>query len=113
MTADRPHDDVVGELLGMQAALRSEPVGEPDAVSVIDDDLTVRVAGITERVQELERTLAGLSARLDQEIPSRVRVMEWRRLPEFNLCPPMLQMTLDDTIALLQVEVAERTRRES
>ena len=113
MTADRPHDDVVGELLGMQAALRSGSVAEPDAVSVIEDELTVRVAGITERIDELERNLAGLSARLDQEVPARVRVMEWRRLPEFNLCPPMLQMTLDDTIALLQTEVAERARREN
>lgn len=113
MSGERPHSEVVSDLTGLQAQLRGEdPTESQDAVAVIEDDVTVRVAGITERLTRLEHDLSRVSAKLDQVAPERPRVMEWRHLPEFNLCPPVFQLTLDDQIALLQGTIDERLKRE-
>jgi hypothetical protein len=121
MSGERAHEEVVSDLTGLQARLRGDEPAETqdgvtvveDAVTVIEDDVTVRVAGIAERVVRLEHDLARVSALLDQVVPERPRVMEWRRLPEFNLCPPVFQLTLDDQIALLQGTIDERMKREN
>ena len=86
---------------------------DPDAVTVIEGDVAVRVAGITERIARLERDLARVNARIDQTIPAQPRVVEWRRFPEFNFCSQVFQLTLDDQIALLQGTIAERLEREN
>lgn len=112
MNGERPHEEVVSDLSDLQARLRGEdPVATDDPVEgvvVIEGDVHVRVTGIAERVARLEQDLARVSARIDRVAPERHRVMEWRHLPEFNLCPPVFQLTLDDQIALLQGTIAER-----
>ena len=116
MTGERAHDEVVNDLGELQARLRGEepiPSDAADTLTVIEGDVQVRVAGIAERLTLLERDLARVSARIDQVAPERHRVMEWRHLPEFNLCPPTFQLTLDDQIALLQGTIAERLDREN
>jgi hypothetical protein len=116
MNEERAHDQVVGDLNQMQARLRGEePIQSTmvDAVSVIEGDVSVRVAGIADRVTRLEHDLARVSAQIDQVAPERHRVMEWRKLPEFNFCPQIFQLTLDDQIALLQGTIAERLDREN
>jgi uncharacterized small protein (DUF1192 family) len=113
MNAERAPEEVAHDLTGLQARLRGDaPPEAPDAVTVIEDDVTIRVAGIVERITRLEHDLARIDAKLDQVVPERPRVMEWRRLPEFNLCPPTFQLTLDDQIALLQGTIDERLKRE-
>ena len=116
MEAERAHGEVVNDLGELQARLRGEEPAAPntaDTLTVIEGDVQVRVAGIAERLTRLEHDLARLSARIDQVAPERHRVMEWRHLPEFNLCPPTFQLTLDDQIALLQGTIAERLDREN
>jgi len=113
MNAERAPEEVAHDLTGLQARLRGEaPPEAPDAVAVIEEDVTIRVAGIVERITRLEHDLARIDAKLDQVVPDRPRVMEWRHLPEFNLCPPTFQLTLDDQIALLQGTIDERLKRE-
>ena len=110
MNGERAPEEVAHDLTDLQARLRGE--APPEAVTVIEDDVTVRVAGIAERLSRLEHDLARIDAKLDQVVPERPRVMEWRHLPEFNLCPPVFQLTLDDQIALLQGTIDERLKRE-
>jgi uncharacterized small protein (DUF1192 family) len=113
MNGERAPEEVARDLTGLQARLRGEaPPEAPDTVAVIEGDVTVRVAGIVERITRLEQDLARIDAKLDQVVPERPRVMEWRHLPEFNLCPPMFQLTLDDQIALLQGTIDERLKRQ-
>jgi len=113
MNGERAPEEVTHDLTGLQARLRGEtPLEDPDAVVVIEDDVVIRVATIADRVTRLEHDLARIDAKLDQVAPERPRVMEWRHLPEFNLCPPVFQLTLDDQIALLQGTIDERLKRE-
>ena len=113
MNGEPAPDEVARDLTGLQARLRSEtPPEAPDTVAVIEDDVTIRVAVIAERLTRLEHDLARIDAKLDQVVPERPRVMEWRHLPEFNLCPPVFQLTLDDQIALLQGTIDERLKRD-
>ncbi len=114
MNGERAHDEVLNDLGEMQARLRGEepaPADTTETLTVIEGDVQVRVAGIADRLTRLEQDLARVSARIDQVAPERHRVMEWRHLPEFNLCPPTFQLTLDDQIALLQGTIAERLDR--
>ncbi len=117
MNEERAHDQIVGDLNQMQALLRSEEPMQAqmavDAVTVIEGDVSLRVAGIAERVTRLEHDLARVSAQIDQVAPERHRVMDWQQLPEFNFCPQIFQLTLDDQIALLQGTIAERLDREN
>ncbi len=117
MNEERAHDQIVGDLNQMQARLRGEEPMQSqmavDAVTVIEGDVSVRVAGIAERVTRLEQDLARVSAQIDQVASERHRVMDWRKLPEFNFCPQIFQLTLDDQIALLQGTIAERLDREN
>ena len=119
MNEERAHDEVVSDLTELQGRLRGiEPERIPideddDAVTVIEGDVAVRVAGIAQRIARLERDLARVNARIEQTIPAAPRVMEWRRFPEFNFCPQVFQLTLDDQIALLQGTIAERMEREN
>lgn len=117
MSGERAHDEVVNDLGELQARLRDEEsVDETEAadtLTVIEGDVQVRVDGIAQRLARLEQDVARVSARIDQVAPERHRVMEWRYLPEFNLCPPTFQLTLDDQIALLQGTIAERLDREN
>jgi hypothetical protein len=116
MNEERAHDQVVGDLNRVQARLRGEEPAQSkmaiDAVTVIEGDVSVRVAGIADRVTRLEHDLARMSAQIDQVAPER-HVMDWRHLPEFNFCPQIFQLTLDDQIALLQGTIAERLDREN
>jgi hypothetical protein len=117
MNEERAHHQVVGDLNQIQARLRGEGPTQSqmaiDAVTVTESDVSVRVAGITGRVARLEHDLDRVSAQIDQVAPERHRVMDWRQLPEFNFCPQIFQLTLDDQIALLQATVAERLDREN
>ncbi|MGZ4147206.1 MAG: hypothetical protein ACXVPL_05830 [Actinomycetota bacterium] len=119
MSGERAHDEVVSDLTELQGRLRGfEPASTEndrgvDAVTVIEGDVAVRVAGIAGRIGRLEQDLARVSARIDQVVPSRTRVVEWRHFPEFNFCPQVFQLTLDDQIALLQGSIAERSEREN
>ena len=119
MTGERAHDEVVSDLTELQGRLRGvEPARteideNTDAVTVIEGDVAVRVAGIADRITRLEQDLARVSERIDQAIPAHPRVLEWRRFPEFNFCPQVFQLTLDDQIALLQGTIAERLEREN
>ena len=117
MNEERAHDQIVGDLNQMQARLRGEEPTQSqlavDAVTVIEGDVSVRVAGIADRVTRLEHDLARVSAQIDQVAPGRHRAVEWRKLPEFNFCPQIFQLTLDDQIALLQGTIAERLDREN
>jgi hypothetical protein len=120
MNEERAHDEVVSDLTELQGRLRGiEPArseidaGAGDAVTVIEGDVSVRVAGIAERIARLEQDLARVSARIDRAVPSIPRMVEWRRFPEFNFCPQVFQLTLDDQIVLLQGTIAERLEREN
>lgn len=120
MNGDRAHDEVVSDLNALQGRLRGvEPFeqeqapGAPnDAVTVTEGDVSVRMSAIGERITRLEHDLARVNARIDQEVPERYTVVEWRHFPEFNFAPQVFQLTLDDQIALLQGTVAERLERE-
>lgn len=112
MTGEREHGDVVADVVQLQATLRGE-VGEPDAIAVIEDDLQIRIAGLDDRVDRLERRLDGVDEGLARRGATRPGgPLTWRRLPEFNLCPPVMQLTLDDEIALLQTTIQTRLERE-
>jgi hypothetical protein len=112
MTRKREHDDVVADVARWQAARRDQ-AWEPDAVTIVEDDLQVRIAGIDDRVERLERRLDGVDEGLAHHLAPRPgEPRSWRRLPEFNLCPPVMQLTLDDEIALLQTTIQTRLERE-
>ena len=89
-----------------------EPDPSLDTVTVTEGDVSVRMSAIGERVTRLEQDLARVDARIDQEIPERYTVVEWRQFPEFNFAPQVFQLTLDDQIALLQGTIAERLEHE-
>ena len=113
MTGERRHDDVVAEVVELQAALRGDARAETETLTVVEDDLQVRIEGIDDRVERLERRLDGVDEELSRRgAPRRGEPLTWRRLPEFNLCPPVMQLTLDDEIALLQTTIQTRLERE-
>ena len=114
MNGDRAHDEVVSDLTALQGRLRGVTPLDPtlDTVTVTEGDVSVRMSAIGERVTRLEQDLARVDARIDQEIPERYTVVEWRHFPEFNFAPQVFQLTLDDQIALLQGTIAERLEHE-
>ena len=115
MNGDRPHDEVVSELNAMQGRLRGVEAAEGEAldgVTVSEADVSVRMSAIGERIGRLEQDLTRVDARIEQEVPERYTVVEWRHFPEFNFAPQVFQLTLDDQIALLQGTIAERLERE-
>ena len=116
MNGDRAHDEVVSDLNALQGRLRGvtplEPDPTRDTVTVTEGDVSVRMSAISDRVTRLEQDLDRVDARIDQEIPERYAVVEWRHFPEFNFAPQVFQLTLDDQIALLQGTIAERLERE-
>jgi hypothetical protein len=116
MNGDRAHDEVVSDLNALQGRLRGVTPLEADptfdTVTVTEGDVSVRMSAIGERVTRLEQDLARVDARIDQEIPERYTVVEWRHFPEFNFAPQVFQLTLDDQIALLQGTIAERLDHE-
>jgi hypothetical protein len=116
MNGDRAHDEVVSDLTALQGRLRGVTPLEPDptldTVTVTEGDVSVRMSAIGDRVARLEQDLDRVDARIDQEIPERYAVVEWRHFPEFNFAPQVFQLTLDDQIALLQGTIAERLERE-
>ena len=114
MDRDRAHDEVVSELTALQGRLRGvDPLEVSEAsVTVIEGDVSVRMSAIGDRLSRLEQDLARVDARIDQEVPERYAVVEWRHFPEFNFAPQVFQLTLDDQIALLQGTIAERLERE-
>lgn len=116
MNGDRAHDEVVSDLNALQGRLRGVEPLEPDqtldTVTVTEGDVSVRISAIGERITHLERDLARVDARIDQEAPERYAVVEWRHFPEFNFAPQVFQLTLDDQIALLQGTIAERLEHE-
>jgi hypothetical protein len=114
MNGDRAHDEVVSDLTALQGRLRGVAPLEPelDTVTVTEGDVSVRMSAIGERITRLEQDLARVDARIDQEVPERYAVVEWRHFPEFNFAPQVFQLTLDDQIALLQGTIAERLERE-
>ena len=116
MNGDRAHDEVVSDLNALQGRLRGVTPLEADpaldTVTVTEGDVSVRMSAIGERVTRLEQDLARVDARIDQEIPERYAVVEWRHFPEFNFAPQVFQLTLDDQIALLQGTIAERLDHE-
>lgn len=118
MNGERAHDDVVSELTSLQSRLRGDQLrGElaqidPDSVTVIEGDVSVRVSDISERIARLEYDLARVTARIDQATAERHPVRDWQHFPEFNFAPQVFQLTLDDQIALLQGTIAERLDHE-
>lgn len=116
MNGDRAHDEVVSDLNALQGRLRGvdplEPDQASDTVTVTEGDVSVRMSAIGDRITRLEQDLARVDARIDQEVPDRYAVVEWRHFPEFNFAPQVFQLTLDDQIALLQGTIAERLDRE-
>ena len=116
MNGDRAHDEVVSDLTALQGRLRGVEPLEPhptlDSVTVTEGDVSVRMSAIGERLSRLEQDLARVDARIDQEVPERYTVVEWRHFPEFNFAPQVFQLTLDDQIALLQGTIAERLDQE-
>jgi pantothenate kinase-related protein Tda10 len=114
MNGDRAHDEVVSDLTALQGRLRGVEPLEPDfdSVTVTEGDVSVRMSALGERLTHLEQDLARVDARIDQEVPERYTVVEWRHFPEFNFAPQVFQLTLDDQIALLQGTIAERLERE-
>ena len=116
MDRDRAHDEVVSDLTASQGRLRGvdplEASETSDTVTVTEGDVSVRMSAIGDRISRLEADLARVDARIDQEVPERYTVVEWRHFPEFNFAPQVLQLTLDDQIALLQGTIAERLERE-
>jgi hypothetical protein len=114
MNGERAHDDVVADLTGLQAGLRGEPTRtDPDAVTVVELDLQVRIDGLDERLERLQQRLDVVDEGLERASATPVEPMDWRRLPEFNLCPAVMQLTLDDEIALLQTTIQTRLEREA
>ncbi len=115
MNGERAHDDVVSELNSLQGRLRGnqEARTDPDSVTVIEGDVSVRVSSISERIERLERNLARVTALVDQATAERHPVRGWQHFPEFNFAPQVFQLTLDDQIALLQGTIAERLDHES
>ena len=121
MNGERAHDDVVSELTSLQSRLRGDQaLGElapidpdPDSVTVIEGDVSVRVSDISERIARLEHDLARVTARVDQATAERHPVRDWQHFPEFNFAPQVFQLTLDDQIALLQGTIAERLDQEN
>jgi hypothetical protein len=115
MNGDRAHDEVVSDLNALQGRLRGvAPLEDEtlDTVTVTEGDVSVRMSALDERLTRLERDLARVDARIDQEAPERYTVVEWRHFPEFNFAPQVFQLTLDDQIALLQGTIAERLEHE-
>ena len=115
MNGERAHDDVVSDLTSLQSRLRGdEPalLADPEAVTVIEGDVSVRVSDISERIARLEHDLARVTARVDQATAERHPVRDWQHFPEFNFAPQVFQLTLDDQIALLQGTIAERLDHE-
>ena len=118
MDRDRAHDEVVSELTALQGQLRGvDPLEASEAfdtvtVTVTEGDVSVRMSAIGDRLSRLEQDLARVDARIDQEVPERYTVVEWRHFPEFNFAPQVFQLTLDDQIALLQGTIAERLDHE-
>ena len=116
MNGERAHDDVVSDSSSLQSRLRGEepaPPADPEAVTVIEGDVSVRVSDISERIARLEHDLARVTARVDQATAERHPVRDWQHFPEFNFAPQVFQLTLDDQIALLQGTIAERLDHES
>jgi uncharacterized small protein (DUF1192 family) len=120
MNGERAHDDVVSDLTSLQSRLRSDSIPgddvaqiDPDSVTVIEGDVSVRVSDISERITRLEHDLARVTARVDQATAERHPVRNWQHFPEFNFAPQVFQLTLDDQIALLQGTIAERLDHES
>jgi uncharacterized small protein (DUF1192 family) len=114
MNAERAHDDVVSDLNALQGRLRGVEAAQadPESVTVIEGDVSVRVSGISERIERLEHDLARVTARVDQATAERHAVRDWQHFPEFNFAPQVFQLTLDDQIALLQGTIAERLDHE-
>jgi uncharacterized small protein (DUF1192 family) len=111
MNGERAHDDVVSDLNSLQGRLRGdEPalLADPECVTVIEGDVSIRVSDISERIARLEHDLARVTARVDQATAERHPVRDWQHFPEFNFAPQVFQLTLDDQIALLQGTIAER-----
>lgn len=116
MNGERAHDDVVSDLNALQGRLRGvEPASraDPESVTVIEGDVSVRVSDISERIERLEHDLARVTARVDQATAERHPVRDWQHFPEFNFAPQVFQLTLDDQIALLQGTIAERLDHEN
>ena len=115
MNGERAHDDVVSDLTSLQGRLRGEEpalLADPEAVTVIEGDVSIRVSDISERIARLEHDLARVTARVDQATAERHPVRDWQHFPEFNFAPQVFQLTLDDQIALLQGTIAERLDHE-
>jgi hypothetical protein len=86
MSPERTHRQVVAGLLDIQARLRGEsPSVASEGVILIEGDIEVRAGG------ESPRT--------------------WQVFPEVNLCPQGFDLTIDDRIALLQHDIADRERQ--
>ncbi|MGH2597073.1 MAG: hypothetical protein ACRDH7_14085 [Actinomycetota bacterium] len=115
MNGERAHDRVVSDLNSLQGRLRGVEAAqtEPDPVTVIEGDVSIRVSDISERIARLEHDLARVTARVDQATAERHPVRDWQHFPEFNFAPQVFQLTLDDQIALLQGTIAERLDHES
>jgi hypothetical protein len=79
-----------------------------DRLAVIEPGIEIRVEEITDRISRLERDLDDVSTAVDRAEAARGRPDGWRRFPQVNLCPPLLELTLDDEIALLQSTIQRR-----
>jgi hypothetical protein len=112
MNGERAHDDVVSELTQLQASLRGESTRDPDAVTVVEVDLQVRFDGLDDRLERLEGRLDVVDEGIERTSSALGEPLTWRRLPEFNLCPAVMQLTLDDEIAMLQTTIQTRLERE-
>ena len=109
MKGERAHGEVVADLVELQAGLRGEvhPPGA-DHVSVIESGVEVRVEEVTDRIGRLELRLEAVSDGLDRVEEAHRHPAGWRRFPQVNLCPPLLELTLDDEIAMLQTTIQRR-----
>ena len=85
MDRDRAHDEVVSDLTALQGRLRGvDPLEASEAfdtVTVTEGDVSVRMSAIGDRLSRLEQDLARVDARIDQEVPERYTVVEWRHFP--------------------------------